>query len=95
MRGQKFSIAGNIENYFNSDSSLYNPDEDPVELCRLAAEYYNSTEECKKDERKAIKLYRKVASCYQYVPSYNCLGRIYMKRREYNMAAKWYRKSAV
>lgn len=68
---------------------------DPEGLCELALKYYNGAPGYKKDERAAIKLFRQSANYHQYVPAYNYLGRIFMKRRESDSASKWYQKSAA
>lgn len=67
---------------------------DPRELCKLALKYYNGTSPYPKDEKKAIKLFRESANYHQYIPAYNYLGRIFMKRRESEISSKWYQKSA-
>ena len=68
---------------------------DPGGLCEQALKYYNGTGGYKKDERKAVKLFRESANYYNYVPAYNYLGRIFMERRNFANASKWYRSSAV
>lgn len=68
---------------------------DPEDLCERALKYYNGASGYKKDERTAIKLFRQSANYHQYVPAYNYLGRIFMKRRETDSASKWYQKSAA
>lgn len=68
---------------------------DPGGLCELALKYYNGIPPYKKDERKAMKLFRESANYHQYVPAFNYLGRIFMKRRESDSASKWYQKSAA
>lgn len=68
---------------------------DPEGLCELALKYYNGAPGYQKDERAAIKLFRQSANYHQYVPAFNYLGRIFMKRREFDSASKWYQKSAA
>lgn len=68
---------------------------DPEGLCELALKYYNGIPPYKKDERKAIKLFREAANYHQYVPAYNYLGRIFMKSRKFDSSSKWYQKSAT
>ena len=67
---------------------------DPGSLCELALKYYHGTGGYKKDERKAIKLFRESANYHNYVPAYNYLGQVFMRRRESDSASKWYQKSA-
>lgn len=90
------SKSGNVTSHSNlAPSSLQNTASgDPRELCELALKYYNGNPPYKKDEKKAIKLFRKSANYHQHVPAYNYLGRIFMKRRDYSSASKWYQKSA-
>ena len=91
------SKSDNVTSHSNlALSSLQNAaSDDPGGLCELALRYYNGTAPYKKDERKAIKLFRESANYYQHVPAYNYLGRIFMKKREYDSASKWYQKSAA
>ena len=49
----------------------YTTDGDPGGLCEQALKYYNGTGGYKKDERKAVKLFRESANYYNYVPAYN------------------------
>lgn len=91
------SKSGNVTNHSNlTSSSLQNTASGiPEGLCELAVKYYNGTDPYKRDEKKAIKLFRESANYYQYVPAYNYLGRIFMRRRKCDSASKWYQKSAA
>ena len=77
-----------------SSSPQRNLNEDPENRLGKALKYYNGTDGYVKDERKALKLLREQANCNNYIPACNCLGRIFMKRRDYHGAAKWYQKSS-
>lgn len=70
-------------------------DRDPGGLCELAFKYYNGTEGYAKDERKALALLKESANYYNHIPAYNYLGHIFMKRREFDSASKWFQKSAA
>jgi len=68
-------------------------DSKPAKLCDDALKYYNGISYYSKDERQALKLLREAAYQYQYLPAFNYLGRIYMKKRIYDKAIKCYTKS--
>lgn len=70
-------------------------DGDPGGLCELAFNYYNGTNGYMKDERKALSLLKESAYYYKHIPAYNYLGRVFMKRREFDSASKWFQKSAA
>lgn len=78
-----------------SSNLQYTTNGDPGSLCELALKYYHGTGGYKKDERKAIKLFRESANYHNYVPAYNYLGQVFMRRRESDSASKWYQKSAA
>jgi|GEM_PF-2855233 predicted protein (fragment) len=73
----------------------YTTNGDPGNLCELALKYFHGTGGCKKDERKAIKLFRESANYHNYIPAYNYLGQVFMRRREFDSSSKWYQKSAA
>ena len=72
----------------------YTTNGDPRNLCDFALKYYHGTGGYKKDERKAIKLFRESANYHNYIPAYNYLEQVFMRRRESDSSSKWYRKSA-
>lgn len=97
-------LSGNDSPFFEgiiSSSNItssdlkYTFDGDPSGLCDLALKYYNGNSGYRKDERQAIKLFRESANYHNYVPAYNYLGRIFVRRREFESSLKWYQKSAA
>ncbi len=94
--GNHLAETGSVKAKDNSQSlnSHYIPNEDPEGRLGLALKYLYGTGGYTKDERKAIKLLREQANYHSYIPAYNYLGRIFMKKRDFESALKWYQKSS-
>lgn len=82
------------DTYIDNSISKRRYGDDAKKTYELAISYYLGKGRSK-DEKEALKLLRKVANYDNYIPAYNYLGDIYCKKRIFEKAIQWYRKSAA